>query len=98
MKIEITHLPETRILRDAYRKYIVTYPNGYPVHVRRITNCVSCNVEIGGYLGNGVYRYHTTNLCQTCGEKDDFTVQLCVRLTGMTPSEYQNSHGVAWNE
>lgn len=61
-------------------------------------HCKNCSVEIGGYFGNKVYRYHHTDLCVACGAAQDLIVQKCIALTGMTPKEYQNKYGKAWNE
>jgi hypothetical protein len=35
MKIEVTQLPETKLWTDRYKQYTMTFPNGYPVPVRR---------------------------------------------------------------
>jgi len=61
-------------------------------------HCKNCNVEIGGYFGNKVYRWRKTDLCMACGEAQDPVVQMCVAQTGMTPREYQTKYGRAWNE
>lgn len=98
MNIEITQLPEEKVWHDAFKRYTMTYPKGYPVTVRRITNCEDCGIEIGGFFGNKVYRYHGTEKCKACGEKDEPASKMCIAQTGMTPIEYQREHKRAWNE
>lgn len=96
--IEITQLPETKTYTDRFKRYTATYPNGYPVHVRRVWNCSDCGVEVGGHFGNKVYGDHSKGLCAACVDKDDPIVQMCIAQTGMTPSAYQTKWGHAWDE
>lgn len=98
MVIEVKQLPETKVWKDAFKQYTATYPNGYPVTVRRVWSCSNCGIEVGGHFGNGVYGDHSKGLCNGCIEKSDEIVQLAVAQTGLTPREYQKKHGVAWNE
>lgn len=98
MNIIITQLPETKTFTDRFKQYTVTYPDGYPVYVRRVWKCSDCGTEVGGYFGNGVYGDAKIGLCQACQDKNDPVVQMCVYMTGLTPRNYQKKHGVAWNE
>jgi hypothetical protein len=98
MTIDVVQLPEQKVWRDAYKQYTMTYPLGFPVHVRRIWNCSQCGVEVGGFFGNKVYGDAKLGLCQDCQDKNDPIVQMCIAQTGMTPRDYQKRHKAAWNE
>jgi len=98
MKINVVHIPESKTFTSMGKTYKSTYPNGYPITVRNSWHCNSCGNEVGGYFGNKVYGDKSLGLCNDCIEKNDPLTQLCIAQTGMTPSEYQRRHGVAWNE
>lgn len=98
MKINVIYIPDTKVWRDAYKQYTVSYPDGFPVKVRRTWHCNDCKVEVGGYFGNKVYGNIKSGLCKTCEGKQDSNVQRCLQTTGMTPSAYQSRRKVAWNE
>lgn len=62
------------------------------------SHCSNCNITIGGYFGNKVYRWRKTDLCFVCGEAQDPITQICLEQTGLRPSEYQKKYGRAWND
>jgi hypothetical protein len=98
MNITVTQLPETKEFESMGKRYRSTYPNGYPVSVRCVWHCSECNVEVGGYFGNKVYGNKVLGMCAKCVDLHDPIAQICYEQTGMSPTDYQQKHGRAWNE